>query len=157
MAGLSKNSGRFLAILVCFQLILHTSRAKMGGELAKTVLLIDLIDALIGLFVPEWILKQPVVRVLRGMNPAQCTDYIVQNMCWLVYCGTLAAYQRGWGEFNSGDLHFSREGLRQHHERYSAGLRLHVLYLRGESAEPGRLQSRESGELLRRPKGCDGL
>jgi len=28
------------------------------------------------------------------MNPAQCTSVIVENMCWLVYCGAIA-HQKG--------------------------------------------------------------
>lgn len=100
-----KSSGsKFLGFLVCIQVSIHATRgdyAKCIAEVAKTALcgaipvmaFIDLVDAILGLVLPEWVLKQPIVRVLRGMNPAQCTFYMVDNMCWLVYCGTIARQQ----------------------------------------------------------------
>lgn len=111
LTNFKQSGSKFLGFLVCLQVAFHAARgdyAKCVAEVAKTALcgaiplmaFMDLVDAILGLILPEWVLKQPVVRVLRGMNPAQCTFSMVENMCWLVYCGTIAR-QRGMTAFNA--------------------------------------------------------
>ena len=110
MSELKLNSVRFLGFLVAIQVFIHVNRgdyAKAAGEIVKTALsvpipamvLIDLIDNILGHFLPEWVLKQPVVRMVRSWNPAQCASYITENVCWLVYCATVAK-TKGDSEFN---------------------------------------------------------
>lgn len=110
MMDMGKNSGKLLAFLVVFQVAIHASRgdyAKCMAEIVKVAVsgvvpvmaFLDLVDAIIGLIVPEQYLKHPLMRVIRGMNPAQCTGYITENLCWLVYCLGVAK-QQGWVAFD---------------------------------------------------------
>lgn len=112
LTNMKANSSKFLGFLVIIQVLIHASRGdypKCIAEIGKTALcgavpiiaFLDLVDAMIGLLVPEQYLKMPVMKVLRGMNPAQCSSYITENMCWLLYCGAMAR-QKNWTKFNDG-------------------------------------------------------
>jgi hypothetical protein len=101
LSNVKLGSVRFLGFLVALQVFIHLTRgdyAKVVGEIVKTALsiplpamvLIDLVDNILGYFLPEWVLKQPVIRMIRTWNPAQCVNYITENVCWLVYCATIA-------------------------------------------------------------------
>ncbi|MGD9562451.1 MAG: hypothetical protein AB7F88_09565 [Pyrinomonadaceae bacterium] len=104
------NSSKFLGFLVVIQVGIHAVRGdypKCLAEIGKTALcgaipvaaFIDLVDSMLGLIVPQEYLKMPIVRVLRGMNPAQCTFVMVENMCWLLYAAAVGR-QKGWTKFN---------------------------------------------------------
>lgn len=105
------NSSKFLGFLVCIQVGIHAVRGdypKCVAEIGKTALcgaipvmaFIDLVDSMLGLIIPEQYLKMPVVRVLRGMNPAQCSFAMIENMCWVLYCAAVGR-QKGWTQFNN--------------------------------------------------------
>jgi hypothetical protein len=96
MAKLNSNAGKILAILVCLQVAVHLYKgdyAKAIAEIGKTAMcalaapmaMIDLVDAIIGFLLPEDWLKWPPMQVLRGMNPAQCTSMIIENLSYLLY------------------------------------------------------------------------
>jgi hypothetical protein len=106
LAALNSNSGRVLIFLVVLQVGFHLKRGdypKAIAEIGKTALcglvapmaLIDLVDSIIGFLLPaEWA-KWPPIRVIRGLNPAQCSSMIIENISYLVYIFGMAR-QRNW-------------------------------------------------------------
>ncbi len=96
MERLNSNSGRVLGVLVCLQVAAHVYKgdfAKAIAEIGKTALcalmapmaFIDLVDSILGFLLPEDWLKWPPVQVIRGLNPAQCSAQIIENLSYMLY------------------------------------------------------------------------
>ena len=112
LSALNSKAGGTLAFLVALQVGFHLVRgdyAKAVAEIGKTALcgliapmaLIDLVDSIIGFALPtEWA-KFPPIRVIRGMNPAQCSALIIENITTLAYVFTMAK-QNNWTRVTAG-------------------------------------------------------
>ncbi len=111
LLALNSNSGRALVFLVVLQVGFHLQRGdypKAIAEVGKTALcglippvaLIDLVDSVIGFLLPESWAKWPVIRVIRGLNPAQCSALLIENISYLVYIFGMAR-QRNWTQVAS--------------------------------------------------------
>lgn len=112
LAAMNSNAGKTLCFLVALQVGFHLIRgdyAKAVAEIGKTALcgliapmaLIDLVDSIIGFALPtEWA-KFPPIRVIRGMNPAQCSAVIIENISTLAYVFTMAK-MKNWTKVTAG-------------------------------------------------------
>ncbi len=112
LSALNSRAGGCLVFLVALQVCFHMNRgdyAKAVAEIGKTALcgliapmaLIDLVDSIIGFVLPtEWA-KYPPIRVIRGMNPAQATAMIIENISTLAYVFTMAKLNN-WTRVTAG-------------------------------------------------------
>ena len=112
LSAINSNAGKTLCFLVALQVGFHLIRgdyAKAVAEIGKTALcgliapmaLIDLVDSIIGFALPtEWA-KFPPIRVIRGMNPAQCSAVIIENISTLAYVFTMAK-MKNWTKVMAG-------------------------------------------------------
>jgi hypothetical protein len=107
-ARMNKASGNVLVFIVALQVVFDLAKGdypKCVAEIAKTALcsfcpvaaFIDLIDSIVGFLLPDNWANWPPIQVIRGMNPAQCSAQVVENICYLVYIFAMAL-RNDWKE-----------------------------------------------------------
>ena len=112
LGALNSKAGAALIFVVVLQVGFHLQRgdyAKAIAEIGKAALcgllapmaLIDLVDTMLGFALPEQWANFPPVRVIRAMNPAQCSALIIENMSILTYVFCMAR-KNNWKQVTVG-------------------------------------------------------